>query len=231
MLVSKDFKNVYLAVTKTGTHTIRDCLKDVSIKIAEDGKHPVYPELQTTFFKLKIDGTLPSDIDATNLNYYALWRDPVERFVSAVSFAKEKSVGVLMFMFADRFTQTRAEYAAGNGWLLKYTDLSDADKLVVDAITVDDVIQWLVKQNYDQFIIFRPQANWFRNVPNLTLLSFKNFNNSAQTLYNVFNGTTNKKITVSRLNASTVDLLHTLENETKILIRQYYSEDYNYAIY
>jgi hypothetical protein len=221
MLLSSDRKNIYLGITKTGTHTVRNCLESVSTKIAKPGQHPTFYEL-TTHKNFETD--VISQEEIATCNFYAIWRDPVERFASAVSFVKRKAVGALMFMLPEKFPDS---IIPQNNWLVDYSTLPENEQKIIDTIELNDVISKLSVTTVRPYIVFQKQSQWLVNVPNLNILSFANFDNSVRTLYTTFGGTDASNLVIPKLNSSPNFPLENCDSKTRQMIMDYYAEDYS----
>jgi len=222
MLLSTDRKNIYLGITKTGTHTVRDCLANLSTQISKPGAHPTYVELVSHEFH-RTDVITPEEI--ATCNFYAMWRDPVERFASAVSFMKRKATSALMFLLPEKFPNSVIPH---NGWMVDYSSRTTEEQQIIDTISLNDVITNLSSSTLTPYIVLQRQSNWLQNTPNLQILPFSDFESSVRTLYTVFGGVDALNLIVPKLNSSPDSLLTDCDFATRQMIMDYYQEDYSY---
>jgi hypothetical protein len=170
----KNQRNLLLGVPKCGSTTAREFL--VGELVNKEKPHLLYEDIA-------------GDFD----NVYAFWRDPVDRFKSAVKFFKER-------------------YEYGRPF--------DARKIITDFIAGKPPLVL----GYAPLVIFKPQCDWYRNVPNLTILPFSEYETSIRFLETIFGST---GADIPRLH-KTVTFLE-LDNDVEEMVRDYYKEDYQYA--
>jgi hypothetical protein len=222
MLLSTDRRNIYLGITKTGTNTVRNCLENLSTKISKPGAHPTYVELVSHEFH-KTDVITPEEI--ATCNFYAVWRDPVERFASAVSFMKRRATSALMFLLPEKFPNSVIPH---NGWMVDYSSRTIEEQQIIDTIGLNDVITNLTSSTLTPYIVLQRQSNWLRNTPNIQILPFSDFESSVRTLYTAFGGVDAQNLIVPKLNSSPDSLLTDCDSTTRQMIMDYYQEDYSY---
>jgi len=98
MIISYDRQTLFIGVPKNGSQTARSVLGQIGVDlVGELGRHPTLPEA----IRLAEEQFPGKSISPTAI--YAFWRDPVERFCSAVEFHKRCLPNSLMQLFPDRF--------------------------------------------------------------------------------------------------------------------------------
>jgi hypothetical protein len=163
----KNQRNLLLGVPKCGSTTAREFLVGERVSILEP--HILYQDIQGEFD-----------------NVYAFWRDPVDRFKSAVKF----------------FNETDED---GTVW--------DAREIITGLMSGDPPL-----------MLFKPQCEWYKNVPNLTILPFSEYETSIRFLETIFGST---GADIPRLH-KTVTFLE-LDDDLEEMVRNYYKEDYEYV--
>lgn len=98
MIISHDRQTLFIGVPKNGSQTARAVLGQVGVDlVGELGRHPTVPEaIRLAEAQFAGETIAPTTI-------YAFWRDPVERFCSAVEFHKRCLPNSLMQLFPERF--------------------------------------------------------------------------------------------------------------------------------
>ena len=97
MIISHDRQTLFIGVPKNGSQTARSVLGQIGVDlVGEMGRHPTLPEA----IRLAEEQFPGTRISPTAI--YAFWRDPVERFCSAVEFHKRCLPNSLMQLFPDR---------------------------------------------------------------------------------------------------------------------------------
>ena len=98
MIISHDRQTLFIGVPKNGSQTARAVLGHIGVDlVGEMGRHPTVPEaIRLAEARFPGETIAPTAI-------YAFWRDPVERFCSAVEFHKRCLPNSLMQLFPERF--------------------------------------------------------------------------------------------------------------------------------
>ena len=100
MIISHDRQTLFIGVPKNGSQTARAVLGQVGVDlVGEMGRHPTVPEA----IRLA-EARFPGEVIAPTA-IYAFWRDPVERFCSAVEFHKRCLPNSFMQLFPERFAR------------------------------------------------------------------------------------------------------------------------------
>lgn len=167
MLVNQ--RNLLLGVPKCGSRSAGLFL--AGDMVSREKPHPFYSEIEGEFD-----------------NVYAFWRNPVDRFKSAIKFLNE----------------------------------TDDDGVVYDArVMLDKLIA-----GSTPIVLLKPQSEWYRNVPNLTLLHFDQFEANMHFLEGIFGRRFEEQTEVPRTHQTTSTL--ELDADLEQAVREYYSEDYTY---
>jgi hypothetical protein len=89
---------MFIGVPKNGSQTARAVLGQIGVElVGEMGRHPTVPEA----IRLA-EARFPGEVIAPTA-IYAFWRDPVERFCSAVEFHKRCLPNSFIQLFPERF--------------------------------------------------------------------------------------------------------------------------------
>lgn len=98
MIISHDRQTLFIGVPKNGSQTARAVLGQIGVDlVGELGQHPTVPEA----IRLA-EARFPEEMIAP-ATIYAFWRDPVERFCSAVEFHKRCLPNSFIQLFPERF--------------------------------------------------------------------------------------------------------------------------------
>ena len=98
MIISHDRQTLFIGVPKNGSQTARAVLGHIGVDlVGEMGRHPTVPEA----IRLAEARFLGEAIAPTAI--YAFWRNPVERFCSAVEFHKRGLPNSFIQLFRERF--------------------------------------------------------------------------------------------------------------------------------
>lgn len=98
MIISHDRQTLFIGVPKNGSQTARAVLGQVGVDlVGELGRYPIAREaIRLAEARFPDEAIAPTAI-------YAFWRDPVERFCSAVEFHKRCLPNSFIQLFPDRF--------------------------------------------------------------------------------------------------------------------------------
>lgn len=98
MIISHDRQTLFIGVPKNGSQTARAVLGQIGVDlVGEMGRHPTVPEA----IRLA-EARFPDELIAPTA-IYAFWRDPFERFCSAVEFHKRCLPNSFIQLFPERF--------------------------------------------------------------------------------------------------------------------------------
>jgi hypothetical protein len=165
------------------------------------------PKCGSTSARVFLDGELVSEEDMHLLykdivgefdNVYAFWRDPVDRFQSAIKFELYSKQSATTFQPI----------------ILEDTALTlNAREKITDFMSGKPPSQ----------PTFKLQSEWYKNVPNLTILPFSEYETSIRFLETIFGS---KGPNIPWFNKSGTFLK--LDKDVEEMIKDYYKEDYNY---
>jgi hypothetical protein len=98
MIISHDRRTLFIGVPKNGSQTARAVLGQIGVDlVGEMGRHPTVPEaIRLAEARFPGETIAPTAI-------YGFWRDPVERFCSAVEFHKRCLPNSFIQLFPERF--------------------------------------------------------------------------------------------------------------------------------
>lgn len=223
MIISHDRNTLFIGVPKNGSQTARAVLGQVGIDlVGEMGRHPTVREA----IRLAEPQFAGETIAPTTI--YAFWRDPVERFCSAVEFHKRCLPNSLMQLFPERFVGI--EHHAR--WF--ETDLENIDldlRAVIDDIPPLDILAALppptlpgghFQSRGGNLSFYRSQSEWLDD-PRITVLSFADYEAGLRHVVDWFGGD-GASVEIPQINAAACPLpvLSTPEAEK---VRAYFSGD------
>lgn len=184
-------RNLLLGVPKCGSQTAGLVLQGNIV--VRRNPHPFYHEIEGEFD-----------------NVYAFWRNPVDRFKSAVQFAIE-----------------RAEYnQQSSDWRPNSTDLRIED---IDSNDPRRIITHLLEHGITPritSITYMKQCEWYKNVPNLTLLPFAKYAESIEYLQRIFGVSFGGVVPQVHKTFNKLEL----EPDVVEMVMKYYEEDYEYEV-
>lgn len=227
MLLSNDKKAMMLGVPKTGTRSSLSILSPYGATLLyrvpgkNEGNHITY----TQCCEICEDSTfgVPGFSRAAVDKVYIFWRDPVQRFISTTNYIRgvrknsyllkrkqEWFPGVDLTNYLNPLLGPVAEdfWVAVDAAVAKITP----EQIFADADTL--------RTEY-----FRPQADWYRDVPNdkLRVLDFAQFDAGIRTIAADFGVPAGTE--VPRINESE-KLVTALSPELEAAVQAYYAEDY-----
>lgn len=188
MIISHDRKALFIGVPKNGSQTARAVLGQFGVDlVGEMGRHPTAPEA----IKLAQARFPGEEINPPEI--YAFWRDPVERFCSAMEFHKRCLPNSFIQLFPERFAGVEAHYR----WFEPDPEsVSLKLRLAITAISPLDIIGVLEPFTalFDQFTprggklsFYRPQVPWLGET-RIIRLSFAEYEADLRELIRRFGG-------------------------------------------
>ena len=176
--------------------------------------------LVNIFKKLNVDKCNHSHdipINVSDYQTFCFYRNPVDRFVSAVRYFKRKHYPELLHM------------AYGNDIKVScltrtpYNDLSDSIKAAIEEISIDDMLTKNMIQSYN--ILFKKQTYWLDSA-DVCLLNYHDYDNEVRKLMVQFDY---YDFDIPRLNESVkISEYDQINNDTIIKIKDLYQEDYDF---
>lgn len=178
-------------------------------------------------FEFEYTQAFPDLVDnLRNIKIYAFWRDPVDRYLSAINYAKLYP-RALITLFPELF---------GEGMECDLTKLELSVKLndanwnkipqkhrekIINPMDDADIFM-RVFNNADNLTFMR-QVEWY--LGNMTILDFHDYENEARKLLTIF-GADAESITIPRDNARAPFIPPTtLDERLRTTIEQYYVDD------
>ncbi|WP_109799530.1 hypothetical protein [Novosphingobium meiothermophilum] len=223
MIISHDRQKLFIGVPKNGSQTARSVLGQIGVDlVGELGRHPTLPEA----IRLAEEQFAGKSISPTAI--YAFWRDPVERFCSAVEFHKRCLPNSLMQLFPDRFIGIEPHPR----WF--ETDpgaVTPGLRAVINALAPLEILAALppplvpgvpLQSRGGNLSFYRPQSEWLDH-PGMTILPFADFEAGLRQVIDQFGGD-GASVDIPRINAA-AGLLPVLSMSEAELVRAYYSSD------
>ena len=223
MIISHDRQTLFIGVPKNGSQTARAVLGQFGIDlVGELGRHPTVPEAIRLAERL-----FPGETVAPTA-IYAFWRDPVERFCSAVEFHKRCLPNSLMQLFPDRFIGIEPHLR----WFETDPGAVAANlRAVIDAVAPVEILAALppppvpgvaLQPRGGNLSFYRPHSEWLGGTA-VTILPFAEYEAGLRQLVDQFGGD-GASVEIPQINAA-ASLLPVLSMSEAELVRAYYRED------
>jgi len=250
MLLSNDGTKAFVCVPKTGSTTITnvllqycgakqivppDCGENYDVVSAQNHwtVEDNYPRIRARFPNVPLE----------SIKAYAFFRDPVERWCSAVDYWYKRRVSFLSTLVSVKSDVARMRF-------LKHDMLTFENRVHIDGFQLQgqpenlstkmirefysyDVLQEMAMVPWDRFPVnphehefFFPQSQWLKQ-PNTTILDYSNFNSELERLINEWciPHTYYQPADVPHKNVSEIRR-HPVSDSTRKRIREAYAEDY-----
>lgn len=187
MIISHDRQTLFIGVPKNGSQTARAVLGHVGVDlVGEMGRHPTVPEA----IRLAEERFPGETISPTAI--YAFWRDPVERFCSAVKFHKRCLPNSFIQLFPEWFVGIEPHPR----WFEPHPEAIAQDlHAVIDSIPLLDILSALpppripvasLQLRGGKLSFDRPQAEWLHH--GITILPFADYEARLRDVVNWFGG-------------------------------------------
>lgn len=221
MIISHDRKALFIGVPKNGSQTARAVLGQFGVNlVAEMGRHPTVPEAVRL-----AEARFPGEVIAPT-NIFAFWRDPVERFSSAVAFHKRCLPNSFVQLFPDRFEAIESHIR----WFEPDPDCVAAEvRSVIDNISPSEILNVLPPPYEVRFCVrganltfYRPQARWLR-WPGMIVIPFAHYERRMRAIVDDFGGD-GELVSIPQMNQS-IPTLHDLTADEHARVCSYYAED------
>ena len=223
MIISHDRQTLFIGVPKNGSQTARAVLGQIGVDlVGEMGRHPTVPEAIGL-----AEARFPGETIAPRA-IYAFWRDPVERFCSAVEFHKRCLPNSLMQLFPDRLIGIEPHPR----WFETNPGAVAADlRAVIDAVAPVEILAALppppvpgvtLQPRGGNLSFYRPQSEWLGGTA-VTILPFAEYEAGLRQLVDQFGGD-GASVEIPQINAA-AGLLPVLSMPEAELVRAYYRED------
>lgn len=221
MIISHDRQTLFIGVPKNGSQTARSVLGQIGVDlVGEMGRHPTLPEA----IRLAEEQFPGKSISPTAI--YAFWRDPVERFCSAVEFHMRCLPNSLMQLFPDRFVGIKphprwfetnpAEVAADLRTLIESIPPLD----ILAALPPPPVPGGTRQPRGGNLSFYQSQSGWLDD-PRMTVLAFADYENNLHKVAARF-GWVGSKLEIPKLNSSVGPLPNLTDVEIEE-VQKYYS--------
>ena len=224
MIISHDRQTLFIGVPKNGSQTARAVLGQIGVDlVGEMGRHPTVPEaIRLAEAHFPGEAIAPTAI-------YAFWRDPVERFCSAVEFHKRCLPNSLRQLFPERFVgiephprwfETDPEAVAPDLRAM-IEGIPPLDILVV--LPPPPVPGVMFQARGGNLSFYQPQSEWLDH-PGITALPFADFETGLLQVIDQFCGD-GASVEIPRINAAAGPLPGLSMDEAES-VRAYYAGDF-----
>lgn len=223
MIISHDRQTLFIGVPKNGSQTARSVLGQIGVDlVGEMGRHPTVPEaIRLAEARFPGEAIAPTAI-------YAFWRDPIERFCSAVEFHKRCLPNSFIQLFPDRFVGIERHPR----WFETDPGAVAADlRAVINAVAPVQILAALppppvpgvsLQPRGGNLSFYRPQSEWLGGTT-VTILPFAEYEAGLRQLVDQFGGD-GASVEIPQTNAA-AGLLPVLSISEAELVRAYYWED------
>ena len=223
MIISHDRQTLFIGVPKNGSQTARSVLGQIGVDlVGKMGRHPTLPEA----IRLAEEQFPGKSISPTAI--YAFWRDPVERFCSAIEFHKRCLPNSLMQLFPDRFIGIEPHPR----WFETDAETIDLDmRAVIDSIPPLEILAALSpplvpgvlrQPRGGNLSFYRPQSEWLDD-PRVTVLPFADYEAGLREIVGWFGGD-GVSVEIPQINAA-AGQLPVLSIDGAESVRAYYAAD------
>jgi hypothetical protein len=224
MIISHDGQTLFIGVTKNGSQTARSVLRQIGVDlVGEMGRHPTVPEaIGLAEERFSGETIAPTCI-------YAFWRDPVERFCSAVEFHKRCLPNSFIQLFPERFVgiEPHPQWFEANPGAVA-PDL----RALIEGIPPLDILSALppprvpgasFQPRGGNLSFYRPQSEWSDH-PGVIVLPFSDYGARLREVIDQF-ADDSGAVDIPQINA-TAGPLPVLSAEEAGLVQAYYIGDF-----
>lgn len=223
MIISHDRQTLFIGVPKNGSQTARAVLGQIGVDlVGEMGRHPNVPEaIRLAEERFPGEAIAPRAI-------YAFWRDPVERFCSALEFHKRCLPNSFIQLFPERFVDIEPHPR----WFETDPETITQDlRMVIDSILPLDILAALpppsvpgasLQPRGGNLSFYRPQSEWL-DFTGVTVLPFADYKAGLRAVVDWFGGD-GASVEIPQLNAAVGPLRVLSVDETEIAQSFYYSD-------
>ncbi|CAB4124094.1 hypothetical protein UFOVP49_4 [uncultured Caudovirales phage] len=218
MIISNDYKFLFIANPKTGSRTAADILTPYGVLVGEHSTSNI------AICKARIIN--PNFNNSQLEKIYVFWRDPVERFISTVNFLRSNAVGFLIkhrpewFPGIDLSMYDKCPLPIGvRPTRINVDELSPEIFAAAALITPEQIfsdpqlVQWCG--------LLRRQSNWITKSE--TVLDFANFDVNMRIVMDSFGVPIDAVIPTRNVSQKITTVL---SPELEAAVRAYYAEDY-----
>jgi len=223
MIISHDRQTLFIGVPKNGSQTARAVLGQVGVDlVGELGRHPIAREaIRLAEARFPDEAIAPTTI-------YAFWRDPVERFCSAVEFHKRCLPNSFIQLFPDRFVGIERHPR----WFEPDPNAINLDmRAVIDSVPPLDILAALPpplvpgvlrQPRSGNLSFYRLQSEWLDD-PRVTVLPFADYEAGLREIVDWFGGD-DVSLEIPQINAAAGPLYELSMYEAEA-VRAYYAAD------
>lgn len=223
MIISHDRKTLFIGVPKNGSQTARAVLGQIGVDlVGEMGRHPTVPEA------IRLAETRFSGERIAPTTTYAFWRDPIERFCSAVEFHKRCLPNSFIQLFPERFVGIKPHVR----WFEPDLEAIAQDlRAVIESIPPLDILAVLppppvpgasFQPRGGNLSFYRPQSEWLDHF-GVTVLPFADYDAVLREIVDRFDVDIGPMV-IPQIN-SAAGSLNELIYEDLIAIKEYYKND------
>ncbi|MGE8142882.1 hypothetical protein ACQKOE_12975 [Novosphingobium sp. NPDC080210] len=220
MIISHDRKTLFIGVPKNGSQTARAVLGPLGVDlVGEMGRHPTVPEA----IRLA-EARFPGEVIAPTA-IYAFWRDPVERFYSALEFHKRRLPNSFIQLFPERFVGIEPHPR----WFETDPEAITQDlRTVIDSILPLDILAalpppsvpgGLSRPRAGNLSFYRSQAEWLDSAA-VTILSFADYEAGLRAIVDLFGGD-GASVAIPQINAAACQMPDLSIAETELILAYY----------
>ncbi len=224
MIISHDRKTLFIGVPKNGSQTARAVLGPLGVDlVGEMGRHPTAPEA----IRLA-EARFPGEVISPTA-IYAFWRDPVERFCSAVEFHKRCLPNSFIQLFPERF----AGIEPHPKWFETDPEAIALDlRSVIGRIGPAEILAALppptipgvsFQPQGGSLSFYRQQSDWLDH-PSINNLDFDGYEFKLRQIVDRFGGN-GASAEIPQINATT-GARPALSAEEDAIVRSYYQRDF-----
>lgn len=223
MIISHDRKTLFIGVPKNGSQTARAVLGKFGVDlVGEMGRHPTVPEaIRLAEAQFPGEASTPSNI-------YAFWRDPVERFCSAVEFHKRSLPNSFIQLFPEQFVGIEQHPR----WFEPDPNTINSEmRAVIDSVPPLEILAALPpppvpgaprQSRGGNLSFYRPQLEWLDD-PRVTVLPFADYEAGVREIVDWFGGD-GGSVEIPQINAAAGPLPELSMYEAEA-VRAYYRGD------
>jgi hypothetical protein len=216
MIISNNHKYLYIANPKTGTRTAFQLLTPYGISL--NGEH------LTIRMALGNAGRLIPEFNMNQIEgIFVFWRDPVQRFISAVNhFRSPRGIHVLIRHHKEWFDGIDLSMYPAPTPGVAPTLITVTAEMLSAAASITPEMMFQNEELRTHSALLSKQSKWITPHEKLMVLNFDDFENNMRTVATAFGANLSDIPVVNASNKITTSLSAELEAS----IREYYAEDY-----
>lgn len=223
MIISHDRKTLFIGVPKNGSQTARAVLGQIGVDlVGEMGRHPTVPEA------IRLAETRFSGERIAPTTTYAFWRNPIERFCSAVEFHKRYLPNSFIQLFPERFVGIKPHVR----WFEPDLEAIAQDlRAVIESIPPLDILAALppppvpgasFQPRGGNLSFYRPQSEWLDHF-GVTVLNFADYEAGIREVVDQFGGD-GASVDIPQINAA-AGPLPLLDVDASKIAQSFYHSD------